>query len=80
MKKQEGNWIPFEFKRDEQGREILSLPLPDDGEEILVSDGRFVWIDTFMGDESSMRYLDSNRDFEGLAWMPLPEPYKGENK
>ena len=22
-------------------------------------------------------YLDSGRDFEGLAWMPLPEPWEG---
>lgn len=72
------NWMPFEFEKDEKGREVFSCPLPDDGEEILVSDGRFVWIDTFMGGEECMWYLDNSEELEVLTWMPLPEPYGKE--
>ena len=63
-------WIPFEL---DEG--ILSCPLPDNEEEILVSDGTDVWLDTFMSDYGC--YLDnSNSELIGLAWMPLPSPYK----
>ena len=68
-------WIPFEL--DDEG--ILLCPLPDDEEEILVSDGVSVWLDAFMNDDEC--YLDcSNRELIGLAWMPLPEPYRTKNK
>ena len=63
-------WIPFTF--DEYG---LNCRLPDEDEEILVSSKYGVWIDIFVCDEHGY-YLDSERDFKGLAWMPLPEPYK----
>ena len=63
-------WIPFTF--DEYG---LNCRLPDEDEEILVSSKYGVWIDIFVRDEHGY-YLDSERDFKGLAWMPLPEPYK----
>lgn len=63
-------WIPFTF--DEDG---LNCRLPYEDEEILVSSKYGIWIDTFMRDKQGY-YLDSERDFKGLAWMPLPEPYK----
>ena len=52
--------------------------LPDYGEEVLVTDGKNVWIDSF--DEDDCVYLsgtDTEID-EVTAWMPLPNPYKGE--
>lgn len=73
------DWILFTFE-DKGGREIFSSILPSDEEEILVSDGHFVWIDTFIGDNKGICYLDSNTDFEGLAWMPLPAPYRKEEE
>lgn len=71
-------WIPFTFEYDKElKKEILNCQLPDEDEEILVSDGHHVWLDIFMRDYDEC-YLESNDDFKGLAWMPLPEPYKGE--
>lgn len=52
--------------------------LPDYGEEVLVTDGKNVWIDSF--DEDAYVYLsgtDSDLD-NVIAWMELPEPYRGE--
>lgn len=64
-------WIPFTFGEDG----VLDCPLPDVDEEVLVSDGVYVWIDTLLSDSGGY-YLDNNGDFTGLAWMPLPEPWK----
>lgn len=69
------DWICFEL--DEDG--ILASPIPDDEQEILISDGDSVWFDTFINDLGEC-YLDSNVELIGLAWMPLPEPYGGEQK
>lgn len=66
-----GGWIPFTVDKDG----ILDCPLPDVEEEILVSDGEFVWMDTFISD-GEVYYLDSNEELIGCAWQPLPEPYK----
>lgn len=50
--------------------------LPDYGEEVLVTDGKNVWIDSF--DEDDYVYLSgTGNDIDGvIAWMELPEPYK----
>ena len=50
--------------------------LPDLGEEVLVTDGKYVWIDSFDIDDSV--YLSgTDNEVDGVkAWMPLPEPYK----
>lgn len=66
------DWIRFEL--DEDG--ILVSPIPDDEQEILISDGDSVWFDTFINDLGEC-YLDSNVELIGLAWMPLPKPYGG---
>lgn len=67
-------WIPFTFEYDEDlGAEIISSPTPEEGQEILISDGKYVWIDTFLSNGEEY-YLDSNQDFRGLAWMPKPDP------
>lgn len=52
--------------------------LPDYGEEVLVTDGKNVWIDSF--DEDDCVYLSgTDTEIDGVtAWMPLPNPYKGE--
>ncbi len=63
-------WIPFEM---EDG--FLYCQIPDDGEDILVSDGNSVWEDAWC--EADEGYgLESGTDLKNLAWMPLPEPYK----
>ena len=59
--------------------DILSCPLPEDGETVLITDrlGN-VEVDTFINDCDGC-YFECNCDMEDVkAWMPLPEPYKAE--
>ena len=78
-------WIPFTRRpmTEEEQKDypnctfMFDCVLPDDGDEILVSNGRFVWMDAFCNDIDGC-YLDSGDDIdEDMAWMPLPKPYKG---
>lgn len=56
LKEQEPQWTPITFRplTEEEKAEhpdwcyIIDGPTPDDGEEILVSDGRYVWADAWM--------------------------------
>lgn len=72
-------WIPFTF--DEEG--ILNCELPDIGERILVSDteamydDESIWIDSWDSPDCGIYELESGEDLKGLAWMSLPNPYKG---
>ena len=77
-------WIPFTRRpmTEEEQKDypnctfMFDCVLPDDGDEILVSNGRFVWMDTFCNDVDGC-YLDSGDDIdEDMAWMPLPKPYR----
>lgn len=73
LQEEEQDWIPF--KINEYGE--LECKMPDEDQEIIVSNGKWVDTDTMcFGDEGY--YLDSWRDFDGLAWMPMPKPWKGE--
>lgn len=85
-------WIPFQIRPlDEEEKEkfpdwdsILCGNLPDDGQKILVSikygEREYVINDEFYYSGYGECYLDSGYDFvtEAVAWMPLPEPWKGE--
>lgn len=72
-------WIPFTF--DEEG--VLNCELPDIGERILVSDAECmyddesIWIDSLDSPDCGIYELESGNELDGLAWMPLPNPYKG---
>lgn len=67
-----GEWIPFTFG----GHGSLQCPAPDNEQEVLVSDGKCVWEDRFMSDGETC-WLDCiTRDLIGLAWQPLPKPYR----
>ena len=47
--------------------------LPDYGEEVLVTDGKRVWTDSFEMDD--FVYLESGADVDNcVAWQPLPAP------
>lgn len=88
-----GEWIPFEQREaDEEEKEyflenygdeieyILCGKLPDEDEEIIVSYANgWVCTDTFLRDGNGW-YLDSGNELvtEVIAWMPLPDAYKGE--
>jgi hypothetical protein len=73
-----GGWIPFETEYDEDLKmDMLQCEIPEDEEEILVTDGKSVWSDTFMRDGMEC-YLDSGNDLiiTVIAWQPLPEPFR----
>lgn len=55
---------------------ILDCPLPDDGQEVLVSWGGNVVVDIFIRDDADGCYFEGVDIDEVDAWMPLPEPYK----
>lgn len=71
-------WIEFTQEYDEDyGMEIINCKCPDDEEEILVTDGKEVWLDTFINDGEIGCGLDnSNRVLvaEVTHWMSLPKP------
>lgn len=56
---------------------IFDCPLPDDGQEVLVSYGGYVGVDTFVKDDGC--YFEGVDIDDVEAWMPLPGPYKAEN-
>lgn len=85
---QEYRWIPMVSREptDEEKAEYLAQngeelcymlenEMPLNGQKVLVSIGEFVSEDIF--DEDFYNF--ENNDVENVdAWMPLPEPYKGE--
>ncbi len=58
---------------------ILDCPLPDDGQEVLVSWRGNVGTDVFIQDNEGCYFEGMDID-EVEAWMPLPEPYKAESE
>ena len=76
-------WIKFVLRplTEEEQREhpdwcyILDCRTPDDNQEILVSDGRYVWTDTFYQDGDQC-YLDGGAELENCWWQPMPQPPK----
>lgn len=83
----ENGWIPVKYHQiseKERAEEsistdiqyMLDCKMPDDGQEILVTNGETTWQDTSFIDCDEY-YLDSNYDWIDItAWRPLPEPYK----
>lgn len=61
-------------------KRVFTCHLPDDGQEILTSFGRYVQEDICSWDEYGCG-LENNGDWVGInAWMPKPEPYKEEGE
>lgn len=85
LEAQDRQWTPITFRAltEEEKAEhpdwgfIIDSPTPDDGEEILVSDGRYVWADAW-GNNGVECYLESDHELEGVAWMKMPTPWKRE--
>ena len=83
---QVGGWIPvtYHIPTREDGDEvlyayILDCPMPEEGQEILVSFNGIVDMDVCCYDEGW--YLDNRGDWTDVdAWMPLPAPYKESDK
>lgn len=60
---------------------IYTSQLPDDGQEVLTcSRWGNVRIDKFENDPDYGCFFEENGDMDGIvAWMPLPEPWRGES-
>ena len=77
-----GEWIPVSYHEanDEELKElgyayILDCPLPEDGQEILVCNKKYTWLDICYMEDGC--YLESDVDWRSIvAWQPMPEPYK----
>ena len=66
---------------DTADEKVFDCPLPEDGQEVLVSSRWGVHTDVAdngIDGEGFITYgLEENGDWEGIdAWMPMPEPYK----
>lgn len=83
----ERDWIPLTTRpmtEDEKEHyadfvadngEIFNCPLPEDGQEVLVSHGGFVWVDTFCNDCDG--YYFEGLDIDDVdAWQPLPKAFE----
>ena len=85
-----GGWIPMttrpmtdeekEWHKDQldyvDDAVIFNCPLPDDGQEVLITVYGETELDTFYNDSIDGCYFE-NRDIEDVrAWMPLPTPYE----
>lgn len=69
------DWIPFTF--DENGE--LDCKIPEEDEEVLISDGEEVWLDVFRYDEEGYYFEWKGSLLDGVAWQPKPKPYRKEN-
>ena len=88
--KPEPRWIPFKFRPIEEDEKemhpdcgyVLDCELPEGGQRVLITvkhpRRRAVHEDEYEDDDGS--YLDSGYEIgeEAIAWMPMPEPYRGE--
>lgn len=85
LQEPERKWIPVTYHTPKDKDEdmlyayILDCPMPEEGQEILVSFNGVVDMDICCYDEGW--YLDNRGDWSDVdAWMPLPEPYKSEER
>lgn len=55
---------------------IYECPLPDDGQEVLIT-SKFGSVDKTTFYTDSCNYFENYEDYdEVIAWQPLPQPYK----
>ena len=53
--------------------------LPGYDEDVLVTNGIWIWVDSFDEDADGIYLSGTDSEIDGVtAWMPLPTPYKGE--
>jgi hypothetical protein len=83
-------WIPLKtrpmteeertYYRDwtEYGAEMFDCPLPDDGQEVLISCSGYVCTDIFVRDDNDGCYFEGVDIDDVDAWMPLPKSYDGK--
>lgn len=91
---QEPEWIPMttrpmtEEEKDRYREQleyvddavIFNCPLPDDGQEVLITVYGETELDTFYNDSVDGCYFE-NRDIDDVeAWMSKPKPYKADRE
>lgn len=57
--------------------------LPEDGYWAVFTDGKNISVERYKEDIGQDHFFPSGRWFDledAVAWMPLPEPYKGEKE
>lgn len=73
-------WGIKEGSLEDWEKRVFTCPLPEDGQEILISTRWGVSEDVCSWDDDSIG-LEDRGDWDGVdAWMPKPEPYKKEGK
>ena len=74
-KENDNGWIMFTESLNDEGVMELNCPLPDEDEEIIVMDGKYVWLDTFLAEERGLYYLEGGNKLvtDVIAWQPLPK-------
>lgn len=71
----------YGYDLDDHEAVIYCCQLPEHGQEVLVCNEYDIWLDTFDDDPDYGVGFETNVDMDRLvAWMPLPEPPKGERK
>lgn len=74
------------LQKERQGAEWIPVSerLPEDGVAVLITtENEEVYIDQVITDPYKERYFQSNTgydNFQVIAWMPLPKPYKAESE
>ena len=67
----------FGVKLEDEDAVMFDCPMPEDGQEILVSYRKWISMDKCEIDDGCYG-LEGNGDWEDvIAWMPTPEPYEG---
>lgn len=76
-------WIPFKLrscdedeKKEYEADEMWDSPLPDNGEQILVSDGEEVWQDQFYNDADGCYLELTGSNLKSCAWMRMPDVWR----
>lgn len=70
----------FGEKLEDEDAVLFDCPMPEDGQEILVSYRKWITMDKCEIDGGCYG-LEGNGDWEDvIAWMPTPKPYKGEEE
>ena len=68
------------FLDDDDKPQIFDCPLPEDGQEVLITVYGYVEVDTFIKDDNDGCYFECRDISDVKAWKPLPEPYKESEK
>ena len=70
---------PDDEEYTEHKRMYIVENLPEYNEDVLVTNGICIWVDSFDEDADGVYLSGTDSEIDGVtAWMPLPNPYKGE--